>query len=729
MGYRLPRPTVRSIGSLLTGPGATALLAAALLVVAGPGVAASSVPVAPSDPSRPAAIRSDPVTDLAWKLDFDVDRLYRYVADEIRYEPYPGILRGAAGTLAAGAGNSVDKTLLLAALLDASQVDHRFARGPVDAAVTTRIVAAMTTDLDGARQAALDPLRRGAEEAPSASAAPGSDAPLTPEEEQEGEALATQGAQRFEIARSRVQDTVSMLSAAIDEAGVTLPTRDHTPLPQAEITDHTWLEVRSGPSWIGLDPTLPDMAPGDVLTTAAETIDQLPDDLRYGVRFDVLVERVQGDQLVTDTVLTQDGYADQLAGQPIEFGHITPSSFKRLGLSLNSLLGDGWIDYRPTLDIGTGSVIADASVGIPVSGGSTDIFGTEASPGAGPAEGEATAEWLEITVTPPGSEPQVARRTVFDRVPADVRYGGTPTIESVRPIALVDLDGSGTADFPPMRGVKEFAIATGATGVVPPLAPSDDGLGLLAATYHRLRDAVGADIALEQGARTFLDGPNIVSVSVDIDPDATAADFRDHVRFGLDIWHRSHGVLPLTGSSSMPGTEELVAGVADHVAERFALEMLADDPAAPPDEIGVGPVFEAAAAQGIPTIVLRGAVPGVLPYSPQATESIKAAVAAGQVLVIPAEPVALGGAERIGWWAIDPVSGATSDRMDDGSGTAATEEAHVIKTRLGQIRCYGSLGLKIGLEIAWVVNVQLLNIKSLNTLSQLRRARQMGLCD
>ncbi len=66
----------------------------------------------------------------------------------------------------------------------------------------------------------------------------------------------------------------------------------------------------------------------------------------------MLVERVQGGQLVTDSVLTDDEFADQLAGVPVMFGHVTPSSLKRLGITMNTLLGDGWIDYRPTLDIG-----------------------------------------------------------------------------------------------------------------------------------------------------------------------------------------------------------------------------------------------------------------------------------------------------------------------------------------------------------------------------------------
>ena len=179
---------------------------------------------------------------------------------------------------------------------------------------------------------------------------------------------------------------------------------------------------------------------------------------------------------------------------------------------------------------------------------------------------------------------------------------------------------------------------------------------------------------------------------------------------------------------STPGTAQLVAGVTDHVAERFALEALVDEPDGPPGEVSVGAVFEAAEAQGIPTIVLRGMVPDALPYGPLATGSIDAAVAAGDVVVIPAKPVQIGGAARIGWWAVDPVTGATRDTMDDGTGAAMAEYETTVQTRLGAIKCYGALGATIAVELAWVVNVQLLNLRSLNTFSQLRHARQAGLC-
>ena len=63
---------------------------------------------------RSSRAASADVDDLANGLEFDLERIFRFVADEIRYEPYAGLLRGAEGTLTARAGNSADQAALLA---------------------------------------------------------------------------------------------------------------------------------------------------------------------------------------------------------------------------------------------------------------------------------------------------------------------------------------------------------------------------------------------------------------------------------------------------------------------------------------------------------------------------------------------------------------------------------------------------------------------------------------
>src|SRR5262245_43116669 len=109
-----------------------------LLRVAGVGAgvlaAASRHGATPSEGTARAQAPElrDPIADLAASLAYDVERIHRFMAEEIRYEPYVGVLRGAAGTLAAGAGNSADQATLLAALLSASGLRTRFATGELD---------------------------------------------------------------------------------------------------------------------------------------------------------------------------------------------------------------------------------------------------------------------------------------------------------------------------------------------------------------------------------------------------------------------------------------------------------------------------------------------------------------------------------------------------------------------------------------------------------------------
>lgn len=690
----------------VTRPNLALVLAAALLAAL-PAQGVGAVGHVRPDGARETAASAgradlDRLADIAWALDYDVEGIFRFVADEIRYEPYSGILRGARGTLDARAGNSVDQALLLAALLDESAVPYRFARGSLDETTTTELIDSMASDAAEARLIAEDGLARGWDElAASVPSPPGASGALAELDEEPARRAAAEARERLAVAESRLGQTVTMIETALDGAGITLPA-DGVSLPASEVAEHTWVQVQYGAGWLDLDPTLGDSEPGTVLTTASETLDSLPDDLRHRVELAVLVERVRGGQLLTDAVLEYTAFADEIAGIPITFGHNTPTGLQQFGIALRTLLGDGWVDYRPTLAIGGTSLVADEAVAFGLAGAEgegglledSELFSDGDAPGdhRGPADGEAIAEWLEVRVTRPGSEPAVARRTVFDRLPAEVRHGGgevtVDDLEALGPIEPIDPDGSGVTDFPPMLGVEAFAIATGPTSAAEVLERlPDDQPGTVALAYHLLRDAMAARMAIDAGARTFLDGPDIVSFSLDLDePGPEPA-----VRVGFDIWHRNHGILPLTPASVTVPEAELVAGVMGHIAERVALEGLAEGPDVGRHTIGVGALFEAAASEGVPTVVLHGALPGPLPYGHMATRLIEDALASGDVVVIPAEPVMVGDSERVGWWRIDPTTGVTTDVMDDGSGQEVVEYATLETGRVRQFVCYGAM--------------------------------------
>jgi len=73
----------------------------------------------PHKPSAPAEGEiEDYLTEKARALDFDPARIRAFVQTEIANDDYQGVLRGPVGTLWAGAGNDLDRDLLLTALLE-----------------------------------------------------------------------------------------------------------------------------------------------------------------------------------------------------------------------------------------------------------------------------------------------------------------------------------------------------------------------------------------------------------------------------------------------------------------------------------------------------------------------------------------------------------------------------------------------------------------------------------
>jgi RHS repeat-associated protein len=71
------------------------------------------------------------IRNLAQQLDYSPVKIYQYVYDNIKFEPYYGSLKGAQGTLIAGAGNATDQASLLIALLRASNVPARYIKGKI----------------------------------------------------------------------------------------------------------------------------------------------------------------------------------------------------------------------------------------------------------------------------------------------------------------------------------------------------------------------------------------------------------------------------------------------------------------------------------------------------------------------------------------------------------------------------------------------------------------------
>jgi hypothetical protein len=93
------------------------------------------------------------IHDLAQQLGGDPVKIYGYVRNQIRYEPYYGIRKGADETLAQKAGSDADQAALLIALLRDSGVHARFVQGAAELPAAT---AANWLGVDTASGESLD---------------------------------------------------------------------------------------------------------------------------------------------------------------------------------------------------------------------------------------------------------------------------------------------------------------------------------------------------------------------------------------------------------------------------------------------------------------------------------------------------------------------------------------------------------------------------------------------
>jgi hypothetical protein len=247
-----------------------------------------------------------------------------------------------------------------------------------------------------------------------------------------------------------------------------------------------------------------------------------------------------------------------------------------------------------------------------------------------------------------------------------------------------------------MLGVDAFAISTGplVTDALFAYAasPDADAAAFVAASYLGLRDVVAAQEAIDDGVITFVDRPGVVSFSFDIGTDGD----EPTLSTGMDIWHRSLGAMPTEQKVVSTSQARIEAGVVEHVAERMTLPAGPPEGPGPVSAVGVSRVFEAAADAGVPTVVLQGSLPDGTVLDPTASALIEEALQAGDAVIMPAQPVDVGGRERLAWWRVDPLTGTTSDMTDDGTGSETVEYSISLRAAMCSIAL-----VPLGLTIAW----------------------------
>ena len=614
-----------------------------------------------------------------------LDEPFRLVRDELRYESYPGVLRGGRGAYAARAANAADRSLLLAGMLNQQGFKTRFATGRLPGEQADALYARMFDPDKRARPDKAD--------APSPTAA---------------------------AFMRRVADRARRDYAAVRAALGADLTGGPTPKDQvlAEIASHVWVQAEVDGQWVDLDPSFADAEPGKAYCEAAATNAALPDDLYQQVTVRVIVERLEGETLSREVPLELTRRVCDVADRTVFLIHtpeadLGPGGVAGFGAAIlggggGESAGDGW---APTL-----WVAGEPNIGKPVAfndgaqpakrvprrgaGGFGGALGGDAGEppaGAGP---QVVAEYLELELSIPGGRKETTRRVLFDRAGAAWRKAEAPDPKALRPLARntrgplppqavhnlwFSAGGQDMAAYgaqvkalgDAVRGAPAKAPAQGGAAAPSPAAADGQSFTLsqqlwMIGLQNQPVVAMGDQVLVgslndDPSLRFYLDGPRVLLFS--LIPDAGAKADESMVESQIDLRRdKVRGVAREPGESSASAIARrklwygMLGGATEH-------ELAAEQQAALVAESGGKTAAAPATASTSALLDDRGLVvlrpgregdqsPPELAQDPDTAMLMAEALAGGEALVVP-KSVLDERKDASGFWAVSLATGDT----------------------------------------------------------------------
>lgn len=629
------------------------------------------------------------------RLDYDADTIIEFASNDIVFEAYPGVLRGATGTLFSRAGNAIDQAILLAKLLRDAGYDARIA------------AAELAPD---AAQAMLSELKR----------LPVIPGPFRDNEQineilrgsdfLDVEAVAQTAAENTEgLASSRLyklaEATSDSLIEKIAARGKRLGAPDASAAVLEEAQQYYWVEYRDSAAsgWQAAHPVFQGAPPFEAPKATSYIAGPVPDSLLHRVRFQVFIERRQDGKLQTIPITTAwERPVANMIGVPMTYSNVADSMLSADSLrkdlreqasaassyspSFNGRLAPGGQFFNLDGTIIDPMAAQDAAAGLfaTVNDAFRSAVGEIGDESTLPI---LTAQWLQFTFIAPGGEERVVRRMIFDRLGPAVRDKPQASAlaklnraspEDARSLLQRHTFMVSASDIPSAfivtSGIRRFAAAR--QGVVAlyqlragesvePSSIADvpaawDGHLPLLALFSAGRSA-------NAQAHSYRSGPALV-----IHSDGLGA--RDSRFEMMDIVANPVRSFDISGDQPRLAPEiSVTAGVWETVAESLMLSG--------GHKSNTWTAMEAAREKGLDTVVV---LPGESTQGIEASSDTLAALqrdlGEGYAVVVPERELLPG---ESGWWRIDPVTGETLGQFADGRGGEATEYKITMTVSLG----------------------------------------------
>ena len=626
--------------------------------------------------------------ELAFDLAFeDPPTITRWVRENVRFEAYRGVLRGADGTLVAGAGNSWDQALLLATLLNDAGFEARIARARLpDEHVDTLIEVLVSTPATAGGTLSEDSLRGYVTDLAELGGLSDEDTAALVE-------IAIQTDSAYEEQRSRTETVADDLVARITRAG---GWRSADPgllnAIRGRTSDYAWVQYRVSPEndWAHAHPAFPDEASAPTELAADETFESsLPEEVQHRVSLQFFVERTVGgtiEELAITDVWTRP--AANLFNVPITFaavpdGVIVDSVEARSIDEATSQTGF----FYPTLNGSPapgaqafdlqGFVVSPDAAASPMAGVFQSIgnLGARAASALGALGSSEAPEAMGLNgivmrvtlLRPDGTkEERIRRLEVVDDSLAETVYSLSRIVTFTVVAGGFQEDFALDASLARLIEFAQFArraVQSHAGGEDPFSAQNVEGVDTDWMGYLSMIPAMDElALRMEEEFRTYRHSPNVFAHYAPSPLEVTGSE-------AIDVIATARTIIPREGPIEMPHDAAVSIGVWETLQEAVGLS----GPAFP--RANTFGALEAAREEGIEIVVL-GAPDGLLPEAlslpDEALEHIRRDLDAGYLVVVPQR--ATGDGMPTGWWRVDPITGETLGMMQDGRGISATEK-------------------------------------------------------
>jgi hypothetical protein len=625
---------------------------------------------------------------LVQKLGKDPDVLLNWARENTAWIPYRGVLRGPIGVLMDRQGNSLDRALLLANLLEKAGHTVRLAHANLSRTQAIELLPALVSQpLPAAQESVVD------DDDPVVSiAAAAAEYQLDPASiEQKLGAQANAIQQLFVELRERSSNQTQRLLRDVTRRNDMADWTARFEKAVDAASDHWLVQREDAGQWIDLDILDPKPAaePTEFFTTT-----EIPAELNHELTVKVVAEQLTPAALKETSVLEHTFRPSELRGETIALQfwpaswpkQLHPDPGSRFGLKGQALEQREWF---AALAIGNNTVAhgrfgedgeAAPPAANPYGGLGAGIIGavTQAAPAS---SGELTAAWIDYQIRAPGESPHIIRRAIFDLL--------GPASRAEKSISSFALDET-------KRLTRSLALMM-RTEILP------------------VTSKVSPDFVTHLGAESLLANREVLRTIVkslstpdDIEPDSILAraapavsslyplafarlDWSRHSdriyvdQIGLLTRHRHFGLLH--DDIALRGAIEIVAkdiGVSLLEPDAFSIRLeqgVLDTNAEALWWAGEGLNNTAEAYNSSKDWVTLGGDQSDnvdrLELSLDARHYIKQDLAARLLVVAPKQPVQRGPDTFVGWWRIDPLTGATTGTASNGWAQCGTTEESV----------------------------------------------------